>query len=68
MGTVTAKPLIQPSLPLPLWEQCETSSLQALVDILRKPDETCPQCSGSGKGGLKGYCEHCLGRGSLISP
>lgn len=45
-------------------EEDAISSLQALIDILRKPrDHACPHCLGSGSYLSGGDCEHCFGSG-----
>lgn len=41
-----------------------TSSLQALINILRQPqDHACPHCFGRGTYLTGSDCEHCLGSG-----
>lgn len=41
-----------------------TSSLQALINILRQPHEnSCPHCLGRGSYLTGAHCEHCLGSG-----
>lgn len=45
-------------------EEDDTSSLQALINILRKPQEhACPHCLGRGSYLTGAHCEQCLGSG-----
>ena len=49
---------------LQLDEGDEISALQALINILRQPqDHACPHCLGRGTYLAGTHCEHCLGSG-----
>lgn len=45
-------------------EDDRSSSLQALINILRQPRlDSCPHCLGRGSYMVGGHCEHCFGSG-----